>query len=156
MPHGTGRSLRLAALGFACNVGFSTAVAIRDGLPGRPFGIRAPLSVPQGILVGWGAGVAAPWPMPVAALMVAARVTNRPADFRPTLVCAGIGVAGIIGLLIEPITYAQSSWSPATRASIALGFLSSAILAVTALCHMKEISGPEPAQPRLSAGASMR
>ena len=48
------RALRRAALGFAFATGFTTAVAIREDLPGEPLGLRVPLSVPTGILVGWG------------------------------------------------------------------------------------------------------
>jgi hypothetical protein len=50
-----------------------SAVAIREDLPGQPCGISIPLSVPAGLLADWGAGVAAPWPMPAAAVIAAAR-----------------------------------------------------------------------------------
>ncbi len=138
MPDNAHRALRFAALGFACNVGLGTVVAIRDNLPGRPLGIQVPLSVPAGILVGWGAAVAAPWPMPVAALMAAARVDEEDARLGPGLVCAGIGMAGIVGLLIEPNTYLRRQWSWATGASITLGFLTSAALATAGLYQANE------------------
>ncbi len=138
------RALRSAAFGFACNVGLGTVVAIRDDLPGRPLGIQVPLSVPAAILVGWGAAVAAPWPMPVAALVAATRAGPDDASLGPGLVCAGIGTAGIVGLLIEPNTYRRSRWSLATRASIALGFLTSAGLAVAGLCHALESARSSP------------
>ncbi len=138
------RALRFAALGFAGNVGFGTLVAIRDNLPGRPLGIQVPLSVPAGILVGWGAGVAAPWPMPVAAVMAAAHVEKEDAGLGSGLVCAGIGMAGIVGLLIEPNTYRRSQWSVATRASITLGFLTSAALAAAGLRLARDTSRSRP------------
>jgi hypothetical protein len=34
---------------------WSSAVAVRDQLPGRPLGITVPLSVPAGLVAGWGA-----------------------------------------------------------------------------------------------------
>jgi hypothetical protein len=66
-------ALLAASLAFAGAAGLGSAVAVRDQLPGQPFGISVPVSVPAGLLAGWGAGVAAPWPMPAAAVIVAAR-----------------------------------------------------------------------------------
>jgi len=51
-----------ASLVFAGGAVWGSAVAIGDQLPGRPLGIAVPLSVPVGLVAGWGAGVAAPWP----------------------------------------------------------------------------------------------
>ncbi len=133
----TGRALRRAAVAFACTVGFTSAVAVRDDLPGRPLGIGAPFSVPTGILLGWGAGVAAPWPMPVAAL-VASRRANQ-GDSVATLVCAGLGFAGIVGFLIEPNTYNPKGWTRANRTAIASGVCASAVLATTGLRHWRRI-----------------
>ena len=143
MTTDTGRALRSAAIAFACTVGFTTAVAVRDDLPGRPLGIGVPLSVPTGILVGWGAGVAAPWPMPVAAL-VASRRANQ-GDSVAALVCAGLGIAGIAGFLIEPNTYDPTAWTPANRNAIAAGLLASAALAVTGLRHWRRTRQEMPA-----------
>ena len=47
----------MAALGFAGTVVFTSVVAIRDDVEGRPFGIRVPLSVRAGVLTGWGPGL---------------------------------------------------------------------------------------------------
>ena len=69
MGRGPDRALLAAAIAFAGAAGLGSAVAIRDQLPGEPLGIGIPLSVPAGLLAGWGAGVAAPWPMPVAAVV---------------------------------------------------------------------------------------
>ncbi len=135
IPDATGRDLRYAAIAFACVVGFTTAVAVRDDLPGRPLGIGVPLSVPTGIVVGWGAGVAAPWPMPVAAL-IASRRANQ-GDAVAALVCAGLGIAGIVGFLIEPNTYDPKTWTPANRNAITAGLLASAALATTGLRHWR-------------------
>jgi drug/metabolite transporter (DMT)-like permease len=139
-----------AAVGFACATAFTTAVAIRDDLPGRPLGIQVPLSVPTGILVGWGAAVAAPWPMPVAAVIAAARANAPEAGSGPALVCAGLGMAGIVGLLIEPNTYNRQAWTPANRVAVTTGLVACAFLAVAGLRHWRQAhklaSGPEVVQ----------
>jgi hypothetical protein len=70
------RSLRWAATGFACATAYNSAVAIREDLPGEPFGARVPISVPTGILTGWGSCVAAPWPMPVLGLLAVRRPSS--------------------------------------------------------------------------------
>jgi len=55
-----------ASLAFAGAAVLGSVVAVRDQLPGEPLGMGIPLSVPAGLVAGWGAAVAAPWPMPVA------------------------------------------------------------------------------------------
>src|SRR5271165_2925453 len=105
------RALRAAAVGFACATAFNSAVAIRDELPGEPLGIRVPLTVPMALVVGWGAAVAAPWPMPVAALIAAIRARDPERQGRPALVCTGLGIAGIVGILIEPVTHNPKAWT---------------------------------------------
>ena len=137
MADGRDRALRAAALGFACVAGYNSVVAIRENVPGQPLGIRVPLSVSTGILVGWGAAVAAPWPMPVAALLAAVRQTRRQGGSGPALVCAGLGVAGIVGILIEPNTYNAKSWTPATRRAVLLHVATSAALAGTGIWHLR-------------------
>jgi len=129
-------ALCAAALGFAGAAGYNSIVAIRENLPGEPLGISVPISVPTGILVGWGAAVAAPWPMPVAALLAAARVPGREEGAGPALICAGLGVAGIVGILIEPNTYNAKSWTPATRRAIVLHLAASVALAAAGIWHM--------------------
>ena len=89
MTDGRDRALLAAALGFAGATGYNSVVAIREQLPGEPLGIRIPLSVSTGILVGWGSAVAAPWPMPVVALLAAGRRAGRHGGAGPALVCAG-------------------------------------------------------------------
>ena len=86
------RALLSASLAFAGAAVLGSAVAIRDQLPGQPLGVSVPLSVPAGLLAGWGAGVAAPWPMPAAAVMAAATARRREPSARPGAVCAGIGL----------------------------------------------------------------
>jgi hypothetical protein len=142
------RALRAASLAFACSAGLGTVVAIRDDLPGRPLGVGVPLSVPTGILVGWGAGVAAPWPMPVAALIAAARVGRDEGGAGPALVCTGLGLASIVGLLIEPNTYRPRSWTRATRVAIVLDSAASAVLAVAGIRSFGRIRSAQHAEQR--------
>ena len=137
MTNGRDRALRAAALGFACATGYNSVVAIREMLPGEPLGIRIPLSVSTGILVGWGSAVAAPWPMPVVALLAAARQAGRDGVPGPALVCAGLGVAGIVGILIEPNTYNAKSWTPATRRAVVAHVVTSVTLAGAGIWHLR-------------------
>ena len=130
------RGLGVATAAFACNVVFGTYVSIRDDLRGEPFGITIPLSVPAGIVIGWGAGVAAPWPMPVAALLAGARASRPESTSRPALVCAAIGIGGFAGLLMEPNTCRPKSWTLPTLISIAMGFATTALLASRAISHV--------------------
>ena len=125
------RALLSASLAFAGAAVLGSAVAIRDQLPGQPLGVSVPLSVPAGLLAGWGAGVAAPWPMPVAAVMAAATARRREPSVRPGAVCAGIGLGCIFGTLIEPVTRRPRSWSPATGLNLA----ASAALIAAGLRH---------------------
>jgi hypothetical protein len=48
-----------ASLAFAGASVLGSVVAIRDQLPGEPLGVSISLSVPAGLLAGWGAAVAA-------------------------------------------------------------------------------------------------
>jgi hypothetical protein len=76
-----------ASFAFAGASVLGSVVAIRDQLPGEPLGVSIPLSVPAGLLAGWGAAVAAPWPMPVAAVMAAAAARRREPGPGPGAVC---------------------------------------------------------------------
>jgi len=136
------RSLLIAAIGFACATGYNSVVAIRDEVPGEPLGIRIPLPVPTGILLGWGSAVAAPWPMPAIAFLAAARQPGRDRQNRSALICAGIGVGGIVGILIEPNTYRPKSWTSATRRAVVAHVATSLILAGAGIRHLKHTANP--------------
>lgn len=123
-----------AAAAFAVASAFGSAVAIRDDVPGEPLGLTVPLTVPAGILVGWGAGVAAPWPMPVAALAAATSTRRQGGRARGYLV-AGLGIGCIAGTLIEPVTYHRRAWTPSIRTAIGLNLVSSAALVAAGLRH---------------------
>ena len=129
--------LRGAALGFACATGHNSLVAIREKVPGEPFGIRIPLSVSTGILLGWGSAIAAPWPMPVLALLAAFRPAGKGGSAGSAMVCAGLGVAGIVGILIEPNSYHARSWTPATRRAAFAHVATSVTLAGAGIWHLR-------------------
>jgi hypothetical protein len=129
------RALLATSLAFAGAAVLGSAVAIREDLPGQPCGISIPLSVPAGLLVGWGAGVAAPWPMPAAAVIAAARSQRTQPHALTGAVCAGIGIGCVLGTAIEPVTRRPRSSSPATRLAIASNIAASAALTVTGLRH---------------------
>jgi hypothetical protein len=135
----TDRALLIASLAFVGATVLGSAVAIRDQLPGEPLGVRVPLSVPVGVVTGWGAGIAAPWPMPVAAVMAA---TREPGAF-PGTVCAVIGLGCIFGTLIEPVTRRPRSWSPAAGLAISLNVAASAALIAAGLHHRATARAPQ-------------
>ena len=135
MRSGPDGALLAASLAFAGAAGLGSAVAIRDRLPGQPFGISVPLSVPAGLLAGWGAGVAAPWPMPVAAVAVAARAQRGASSALAGAICAGICAGCVVGTLIEPVSWRPRSWTPWTRLAIASNVAASAALTATGWRH---------------------
>lgn len=124
-----------AALAFAGATALGSAVAIHDDLPGEPLGISVPMSVPVGLLAGWGAGVAAPWPMPVAALMAATAARGQGCGPCPGAVCAVLGIGCFIGTLVEPVTGRPGSWSPMTRLAISMNLAASTALVAAGLRH---------------------
>jgi hypothetical protein len=131
-PHG---ALLGTSLAFAGATVLGSVVAVRDQLPGEPLGVGIPLSVTAGLLAGWGAAVAAPWPMPVAAVMAAAMAKRRKPSARPGAVCAAIGLGCIVGTCIEPVTRRPRSWSVATRLAIGANLSASAALVGAGAWH---------------------
>ena len=129
------RALLGASLAFAGAAVLGSVVAIHDQLPGQPFGVDIPLSVPSGLAAGWGAGVAAPWPMPTAAVITAAIARHRAPSARPGAACTAIGLGCIIGTLIEPVTRRSQSWTPATRLAIGVNVAASAGLIGAGVWH---------------------
>ena len=123
------------SLMFAGAAVWGSAVAVRDQLPGEPLGITVPLSVPAGLVAGWGAGVAAPWPMPVAAVAAAAAARHRSPSPRPGAICAMIGAGCIAGTLAEPVTRRPRSWSRATALAIGFNVAASAGLIAAGIRH---------------------
>ena len=128
----SGRQLQLAAWAFAGATLLGSVVSIRNNVPGEPLGIRLPLSVPAAVLVGWGAGVAAPWPMPVAAVVAATRRRGTSARMRGVM-CAAIGAACIAGTLVEPVTRRPQTWTPGMRSAILANMATSAAMIAVSL-----------------------
>jgi len=128
------RLLRAAALGFAGAAAHGSVVSARHTVPGEPCGLRLPLSVPVGLLVGWGGGVAAPWPMPVTALWVTRR--SGPSGPSRAWLCAAVGIGCLVGTAIEPVTHDHGSRTPAIRRAIALNVAASAALASIAAARL--------------------
>jgi hypothetical protein len=124
-----------ASLAFAGAAVLGSVVAVRDRLPGEPLGVGISLSVAAGLLAGWGAVVAAPWPMPVAAVTAAAMARHREPSAHPGAVCAAIGLGCIIGTFIEPVTRRPRSWSAVTRLAIGLNLAASAALVGAGASH---------------------
>ncbi len=122
-------ALSTAAVAFAGAAAFGSVVSLVHDVPGEPLGVPVPLSVTSGLLVGWGAGVAAPWPMPVAALAAAAATRNPGRRRGPGLVGMGLGLACIAGTLVEPVTYRRRPWARGVAAAIAVNLVTSAALA---------------------------
>jgi hypothetical protein len=121
-------ALVAASAAFAGACAFGSAVAVREGIPGEPLGIALPITVRTGVVTGWGAGIAAPWPMPVAAVLTAATARRREPGVVQGRVCAAIGLGCIAGTLIEPVTWRPRSWSAAAGAAIGLNLAASAAL----------------------------
>jgi hypothetical protein len=140
-------ALLAAATAFAGACALGGAVAMREGIPGEPLGIRLPISVRTGVLVGWGAGVAAPWPMPAAALIAAVSSGRRSAV--PGYLCAALGAACIVGTLIEPVSRRPRTWTPATRVAIATNLASSIALVAAGLHHAKQSRSNRPQRTKM-------
>jgi len=128
-----------AAFGGAC--AFGSAVAVHHNVSGEPLGIRLPITVPCGLLIGWGAGVAAPWPMPLAALIAATTAGLSKESRVPGIVCAGLGVACIVGTLIEPVTRRPPSWRRGVGAAITINLATAAALAAAGLHYASRKPG---------------
>jgi hypothetical protein len=138
------RALLLAATAFAGATAVGSVVAIRDHLPGEPFGVTIPLSVPAGLLAGWGAAVAAPWPMPATAAAAAARAQRTGPSVAAGAVCAAIGLGCVVGTLAEPVTRHRAAWSPATRLAITGNLAASAALIWAGWRHAAAARGRRP------------
>jgi hypothetical protein len=140
-------ALRLAALGFAGAVGFSSAVAIREQLPAAALGLKISLSVPSGLVVGLGAAIAAPWPMPVAALVASTKARSGNGLRWPSRLCTGLGIAAVLGQLVEPLMRQPKSWTPAVRIALLLNFGASFGLAGAGLWQIKKCRGLRQTKP---------
>jgi hypothetical protein len=140
------RTLLVAALAFAAAAVHGAWVAIRDDVPGEPLGVTVPLSVPTGLAVGWGAGVAAPWPMPVVALLAASTPPLADHDSTPGWVATGLGAACIVGTLVEPVTYGRRARTAGVRRAVVVNIAASAALAVAGVRYVASSKQTGPAR----------
>jgi hypothetical protein len=71
--------------------------------------------------------------MPLAAL-IAATTADRAKESRvPGILCAGLGIACIVGTLIEPVTRRPPSWKREVGAAITINLATAATLAAAGL-----------------------
>jgi hypothetical protein len=116
-----------AATFFAATTAFTTAVSMREQhLPDEPLGFRFPGRVPLHLALGLGSGVAAPWPMPVIAVIAAMRA--RPGATWPERTCAIIGAVVLVGTLVEPASWGLRPRTAWARATVPLHLSSGAAL----------------------------
>lgn len=135
------RNMLSAAVLFTAATVFGSMVAIRRDLAGEPFGIRLTLPVPTAVTLGWGTALSAPWPMPAAAL-VAARRASRSTGPGPGLVQIGLGTAGLIGGLGEPVVRTANRQTSTVRAAIAINLLAAGALIAAGLRQASRKSTP--------------
>ena len=121
------RSLLGAATMFAATTAFTHAVSMRQQqLPDEPFGVRFPGPVPVHLALGLGSGVAAPWPMPVGAMVAAVRAGTSVGW--PERTCAILGAVVLVGTLAEPAAWGLRPRSAWAKATVPLNLLSGVAL----------------------------
>jgi hypothetical protein len=106
--------------------------------------------VSAGLVAGWGVGVAAPWPMPVAAVIMAVRARRTAPDRLAGGVCAGLGIGCIVGIVSEPVSWRPRSWTRWTGLAIICNLAASAALTVAGWHHFTGARAGSPA-PACSA-----
>ncbi len=121
------QSLLLAAGIFAASSAFGAAVSHKEDVRGAPLGIDLPGSVAVHLAVGWGSGLTAPWPMPALALGAAICAGPQVRWARPT--CKGLGIAILVGTIIEPVTWGRRPSSTLTAAAVSLNLIAAVALA---------------------------
>jgi hypothetical protein len=121
------QSLLFAAGIFAASSAFGAAVSLKEDVRGEPLGIDLPGSVGVHLAVGWGSGLTAPWPMPALALGAAICAGPQVRWARPT--CKGLGLAILVGTIIEPVTWGRRPSSPLTAAAVSLNLIAAVALA---------------------------
>jgi hypothetical protein len=117
-----------AATFFAASTAVTTTVSMRQQqLPDEPFGVRFPPGrVPVHLALGLGSGVAAPWPMPVAAMVAGIRA--EPGASWPARTCAILGAVVLVGTLAEPASWGLRPRSALAKATVPLNLLSGVAL----------------------------
>lgn len=122
----TDRAMLLAAGTFAASTAFGAAVSLKKDVRGAPFGFELPGDVGVHLAVGWGSGLTAPWPMPALALGAAVLAGPKAPWARPTTMA--IGLAILVGTMIEPVTWGRRARSPLIAAAVSVNLLSAVTL----------------------------
>lgn len=135
---------------FAGTTIHGSLVAIRHDVPGRPLGLSLPMSVRTAILVGWGAGVAAPWALPAAAL-AAGRCRS---ETRAGAVFVAVGMSCLAGTLMEPVTYRYAREPASVRRAIALNLVASLGLCLSGIRQIRSSGQRSSGQSVLCGGAA--
>lgn len=134
------RNLLLAAAGLsAATTVATTAVALRHpDLPDEPFGLHFPGGVRSQLALGLGSGVAAPWPMPLIAVVAALKDDGT--RIGPARTCAAIGATMLVGTVAEPASWGLRPRSSAARATVALHLLSGSALFLAGTMRRPEVA----------------
>jgi hypothetical protein len=133
--------LSVAALAYAGAATVASVISVRDDVPGRPFGIRVGMDVPAALAVGWGSGIAPPWPMPALVLISASR--TRWGHRRAAAVAATIGACSIVGHAIEPVTWRREEWTPLGVAAATTMLAASVALVLTGAATYRSMAQVE-------------
>jgi hypothetical protein len=121
------KALLAAASLSAATTAMATAVSLRHpDLPDEPLGLRFPGDVGVHLALGLGSGVAAPWPMPLIAMVAA--VMHDEHRVVPARTCAAIGATMLVGTVLEPASWGLRPRSDAARATVVLHLLSGSAL----------------------------
>jgi hypothetical protein len=140
------RALASSALLAAGTTVFTTAVSFRNpDLPDEPFGLRFPGDVRVHLALGLGSGVAAPWPMPLIALVAALKDDGDRVG--PARACAAIGATMLLGTVAEPASWGLRPRSTAAKATVVLHLLSGSALFVAGTMRRPQTGVEGPGRP---------
>ncbi|HVL84952.1 MAG TPA: hypothetical protein VM367_11800 [Pseudonocardia sp.] len=139
------KPLLAAALLSVATTVVTTAVSLRHpDLPDEPLGLRFPGDVRVHLALGLGSGVAAPWPMPLIALVAALK--DGPGRVGPARTCA-IGATMLVGTVAEPASWGLRPRSDAARLTVVLHLLSGSALFLAATLRRPEAGVDSRVQP---------
>ncbi len=125
---------------------FTTAVAVRHpDLPDEPFGLRFPGDVRVHLALGLGSGDAAPWPMPLVALVAA--LEDDAGRVLPARTCAAIGATMLVGTVAESASWGLRPRTDAARAAVVLHLLSGSALFLAGTLRRPKVGAESPEGP---------
>lgn len=113
---------------YTMNAAAGSFVSVRESLSARPFGVSTGLPVQHQIALGFGAGLAAPWPM--VAAMWWADGSAKPSRIRATQFTS---LLFLVGALAEDVTFRamKGGTSPTARVVATLNIDIPLLLLVT-------------------------